>query len=119
MPLENCNTATLQQRVQSGACSSYAERQEPRRSQRCNSECRAELAQALPSTRSLDEVNAAKASAERSSSYAERRSLVCTLHPTLGSVGSYAPGGETCEKDAGSVYAQDSALPLAVQETGV
>ena len=95
----------------------------------------------MPSASSLDEVNAATASAERSSSYAERR-LLCTLHPTLESVGSYAPGGETCEKDAGSatlktrlcrlqfknlsckkdagsVYAQDSALPLTVQEPGV
>ena len=35
--------------------------------QRCNSECRAELAPAMPSASSLDEVNAAAARAERSS----------------------------------------------------
>ena len=42
MPLENCNTATLQQREQSGACSS------------------------LPSASSVDKVNTATARAKRS-----------------------------------------------------
>ena len=55
-------TAALQQpqqRVQSDARINYAERQQSRRSQRCNSECRVMLASTMPSASSLDEVNTA------------------------------------------------------------
>ena len=71
----NCNTATLQQREQNGARSSYAERQQPRRSQRCNSENR-DLVKLLMS-RGLQVSNESKVAGKRSPVI----SSVCHLEP--------------------------------------